>query len=42
MNLELGDLLGKGTSGTVLKGKDKKTGKLVAVKSINIYDKEKR
>jgi len=36
------DLLGQGTSGTVNKAYYIKNNEMVAVKSINIYDKEKR
>ena len=41
-DLVLGELLGRGTAGTVMKGVHLPTGREVAVKSINIYDKEKR
>ena len=41
-DLELGEVVGRGSAGTVLKGVHKSTGRPVAVKSINIYDKEKR
>jgi hypothetical protein len=41
-DLVMGELLGRGTAGTVMKGVHLPSGRDVAVKSINIYDKEKR
>jgi len=40
--VEVGELIGKGSAGLVFKGLYKRLGVPVAIKSINIYEKEKR
>jgi len=41
-DIEIGEIVGKGSAGLVYKGKHKRLNQLVAIKCINIYDKEKR
>eukprot|EP00352_Strombidinopsis_acuminata_P004551 CAMPEP_0176364942 /NCGR_PEP_ID=MMETSP0126-20121128/20128_1 /TAXON_ID=141414 ORGANISM="Strombidinopsis acuminatum, Strain SPMC142" /NCGR_SAMPLE_ID=MMETSP0126 /ASSEMBLY_ACC=CAM_ASM_000229 /LENGTH=82 /DNA_ID=CAMNT_0017721755 /DNA_START=271 /DNA_END=519 /DNA_ORIENTATION=- len=41
-DIEIGDVIGNGASGYVYRGIHKPTGREIALKSINIYDKGRR